>query len=56
MNGMLADVEEIASAVTFLASKDAAAITGTDLDVSGGYLAMGPEQTGENSSFAGTNY
>ena len=52
----LGEPSEIASAVTFLCSRDASFITGTDLPVDGGYLAMGPEKFGENSVVAGTDY
>jgi NAD(P)-dependent dehydrogenase (short-subunit alcohol dehydrogenase family) len=38
--------EEVADAVMFLCSDDAAFITGADLPVDGGYSALGPEQTG----------
>lgn len=54
MRGKLSEVEHIASVVAFLASKDAIYINGTDIMVDDGYLAMGPEQKGEWSSFAGT--
>lgn len=53
MNGRLADVEEVASVIAFLASRDASYITGSEIPVDGGYLAMGPEQWGENSKFSG---
>jgi NAD(P)-dependent dehydrogenase (short-subunit alcohol dehydrogenase family) len=36
--------EEVASAVLFLCSDEAAFITGTDIRVDGGYTAMGPER------------
>jgi NAD(P)-dependent dehydrogenase (short-subunit alcohol dehydrogenase family) len=48
------DVEECAGPTAFLLSDEAAFITGTDLFVDGGYLTMGSEGLGENSSFAGT--
>jgi len=51
----LGEVEEVASAVAFLLSGDASFITGTDLFVDGGYLAMGSEGLGEQSSFAGSD-
>lgn len=38
------DPEEVASAVLFLCSDEAAFITGTDIRVDGGYTAMGPER------------
>ncbi len=46
---------EVARAVLFLASADASFITGTDLAVDGGYLAMGPEGLGESSVFVDRN-
>jgi NAD(P)-dependent dehydrogenase (short-subunit alcohol dehydrogenase family) len=36
--------EEVAAAVLFLCSQEAAFITGTDIRVDGGYTAMGPER------------
>jgi NAD(P)-dependent dehydrogenase (short-subunit alcohol dehydrogenase family) len=45
--GRMADPEEIASAVLFLASERAAFVTGTDLVVDGGYSALGPEALGQ---------
>ena len=50
----LGEVEEVATAVAFLLSDEAGFITGTDLVVDGGYLAMGSEGLGEQSDFAGT--
>ncbi len=50
----LGEVEEVASATAFLLSDEASFITGTDLYVDGGYLAMGSEGLGEASSFAGS--
>lgn len=50
----LAEPEEIASAIVFLLSDDASAITGHDLYVDCGYMAMGPEGLGEASGYAGT--
>jgi len=50
----LQEVEEIASIVAFLLSDDSTAITGTNLDASGGYLAMGSEGLGKQSNFAGS--
>lgn len=50
----LGEVEEVAAATAFLLSDEASFITGTDLYVDGGYLAMGSEGLGETSSFAGS--
>lgn len=50
----LGEAEEVATAVAFLCSPDASFITGVDLPVDGGYLAMGPEGLGDASSFAGS--
>lgn len=44
---------EVAAAITFLCSKDASYITGTNLMVDGGYSAIGPERHGQDSPFAG---
>jgi NAD(P)-dependent dehydrogenase (short-subunit alcohol dehydrogenase family) len=49
-----AEPREIARAVLFLCSQDASFITGTDLAVDGGYMAMGSEGLGEASTFAGS--
>ena len=45
--GRIADPEEIAAAVVFLASDGASFITGSDIAIDGGYTAMGPEQMGQ---------
>ncbi len=50
----LGRTEEVAAAVAFLLSDEASFITGTDLFVDGGYLAMGSEGLGGQSSFAGS--
>ncbi|MCC5999508.1 MAG: SDR family oxidoreductase [Pararhodobacter sp.] len=42
--GRVGDAEEVAAAVMFLCSDEAAFITGTDIRVDGGYTAMGPER------------
>lgn len=44
MLGRMADPEEVAGAVLFLCSDAARFVTGSELAVDGGYLAMGPEQ------------
>lgn len=49
-----AEPREIARAILFLCSDDASFITGTELPVDGGYLALGSEGLGDNSNFAGT--
>jgi NAD(P)-dependent dehydrogenase (short-subunit alcohol dehydrogenase family) len=50
----LGEVAEVAAATAFLLSDDASFVTGTDLFVDGGYLAMGSEGLGATSSFAGS--
>ena len=54
MLGRLGEPEEVARAIAFLCSSDASFITGAELPVDGGYLAMGPEGMGTASSFAGS--
>ena len=56
MTRRLAETSEIAATICFLLSDDASFITASDLPTDGGYMAMGPEGLGENSSFAGTDY
>jgi NAD(P)-dependent dehydrogenase (short-subunit alcohol dehydrogenase family) len=51
----LGEVEEVATAAAFMLSDDASFVTGADLFVDGGYLAMGSEGLGEASSFAGSD-
>lgn len=46
MPGRIADAGELAGAILFLCSDGARFITGAELPVDGGYLAMGPEQAG----------
>jgi NAD(P)-dependent dehydrogenase (short-subunit alcohol dehydrogenase family) len=41
---------EVAHAICFLLSHEASFITGADLAVDGGYLAMGPERVGERKA------
>lgn len=47
MAGRIADAEEVARAVLFLCSDAASFMTGAELPVDGGYLALGPEQAGQ---------
>ncbi len=50
----LGEASEVATAIGFLCSEEASFVTGADLPVDGGYLAMGPEGLGDTSSFAGS--
>ncbi len=50
----LGEPVEVARAILFLCSDDASFITGAELPVDGGYLALGSEGLGEMSSFAGS--
>ncbi|HVU13967.1 MAG TPA: glucose 1-dehydrogenase [Phototrophicaceae bacterium] len=50
----LGEPREVARAILFLCSDDASFITGAELPVDGGYLALGSEGLGETSSFAGS--
>jgi NAD(P)-dependent dehydrogenase (short-subunit alcohol dehydrogenase family) len=49
MLGRCGDAREVARAILFLCSDDASFITGTDLVVDGGYLAMGAERLFQKS-------
>jgi len=51
----LGEVEECAGPIAFLLSDEASFITGADLYIDGGYLTMGGEGLGEQSSFAGSH-
>lgn len=50
----LGEPREIARAILFLCSDDASFITGSELPVDGGYMALGSEGLGDHSTFAGT--
>jgi NAD(P)-dependent dehydrogenase (short-subunit alcohol dehydrogenase family) len=50
----LGNVEEIAGPTAFLLSDEASFITGAELAVDGGYLALGSEGLGDTSTFAGS--
>jgi NAD(P)-dependent dehydrogenase (short-subunit alcohol dehydrogenase family) len=50
-----AEPVEVAGPVLFLLSDDASFITGTDLPIDGGYLAMGPEGIGKTTVNAGSS-
>lgn len=50
----MAEAIEIARPTLFMLSDDASFITGTTLDVDGGYLALGPEGLGETTVNAGS--
>ncbi|CAG5103012.1 Oidioi.mRNA.OKI2018_I69.chr1.g573.t1.cds [Oikopleura dioica] len=51
--GRVGEVDEVAAAICFLASRDAGFIHGHDLQVGGGYHAMGPEGC-QPAKFAGS--
>ncbi|WP_336982107.1 SDR family oxidoreductase [Altererythrobacter fulvus] len=46
MLGRIADADELTGAVLFLCSDAARFVTGSEMAVDGGYLALGPEQAG----------
>jgi NAD(P)-dependent dehydrogenase (short-subunit alcohol dehydrogenase family) len=50
----LGDAREIARGILFLCSDDASFITGAELPIDGGYLGLGSEGLGDQSTFAGT--
>jgi NAD(P)-dependent dehydrogenase (short-subunit alcohol dehydrogenase family) len=50
----LGEPAEVAHAILFLCGDDASFITGAELPVDGGYMAMGSEGLGEASTFAGS--
>jgi NAD(P)-dependent dehydrogenase (short-subunit alcohol dehydrogenase family) len=50
----LGEAVEVAAAILFLLSDDAAFITASDLAVDGGYSGMGSEGLGKSSTFAGS--
>jgi len=50
----LQEPSQIAAAIVYLLSDDAAVITGHDLYADSGYLAMGPEGLGKTANFAGS--
>jgi NAD(P)-dependent dehydrogenase (short-subunit alcohol dehydrogenase family) len=52
--GRTGEPVECAGPILFLLSDDASFITGTDLPVDGGYLAIGPEGLGETTVIAGS--
>jgi NAD(P)-dependent dehydrogenase (short-subunit alcohol dehydrogenase family) len=50
----LGEPSEVATVIGFLCSAGASFVTGADIPVDGGYLAMGPEGLGDGSAFAGS--
>jgi NAD(P)-dependent dehydrogenase (short-subunit alcohol dehydrogenase family) len=51
----LGDPIEVAKPISFLLGDGASFITGTELAIDGGYLAMGPEGLGDDAVFAGSD-
>ena len=49
MSRRFGEPAEVAAAIAFLCSRDASYITGTELAVDGGLLALGPEALGNES-------
>lgn len=54
IQGRCGDPVEVAAPILFLVSDDASFITGADLPVDGGYMALGSEGNGGASHFAGS--
>lgn len=52
----IGESSEIARPILFLCSQAASFVTGADLPVDGGYLGLGSEGLGENSTFAGSEH
>jgi NAD(P)-dependent dehydrogenase (short-subunit alcohol dehydrogenase family) len=52
--GRLGEPAEVAKPTAFLLGDDASFITGAEIPVDGGYLAMGPEGPGDTAVFAGS--
>ncbi|XP_064650341.1 3-oxoacyl-[acyl-carrier-protein] reductase FabG-like [Lineus longissimus] len=55
MLGRIGNPEEIASVIAFLCGKDASFITGSNIPVDGGYLAMSAEGMGDPAFVAGSD-
>ena len=50
MSRRFGEPAEVAAAIAFPCSKDASYVTGTELVVDGGFLALGPEALGNEST------